>query len=57
MLPAKLLLAAADHDEVAEQVRKRLTRDHHARFFGMGEVRPAFEKRGPCIPAPVPEGR
>ena len=46
MLPPRLLLAAADPDEVTKQVCKRLARDHHARFFGMGEVWPAFEKRG-----------
>jgi len=57
MLPPKLLLAAADHDEVVKQMRKWLACDRHAQFFGIGEVGPTFEKRGPCIPARASDGR
>ena len=57
MLPPRLLLAAADHDEVTRQMRERLPCNHYAQFFGMGEVGPTFEKRGPCIPAPASGGR
>ena len=39
-------MAAADHDEVIEQVRERLACDRHAQLVGMGEVGLTFEKRG-----------
>ena len=57
MLPPRLVLAAVDHDEVIEQMRKRLACNRHARLVSMGEVGPSFEKRGPCIPAQASGGR
>jgi nicotinic acid mononucleotide adenylyltransferase len=49
--------ATAGHDEVVEQVLERLARDRHFQVLSMGEVGPAFEKRGPCIPAQASGGR
>jgi len=57
MLPPRLVVAAVNHDEVTEQVRERLPCDRHARPVSMGEVGPAFEKSGPCIPARASGGR
>lgn len=60
-LPAEnhgdVLPAAVDHDEVVEQMRKRLARDRHLQLLGMGEVGPTFARTGPCGQVPASGGR
>ena len=49
--------AAADHDEVIEQMGKRLPCNHHAQIVGMSKVGPILRKAGPYSRAPATDGR